>query len=146
MIKQVGYIFVLFTSFAAAGCGSSSGSPSSGSPAGGDNGCTLATAEDHTKDAAPVVINFGGAIGVKYAPACIVIGKGQSVTFTGSFSAHPLQAGTVDDGGAHPATGSPIQATSTGATATFAIPSAGTFPYYCTIHANAGMKGAIYAK
>ncbi len=120
LVKQVGYTFALFTSFAAAGCGSSSASSGSGSPATGDNGCTLATAEDHTKDTAPVLINFGGAVGVKYTPACIVIAKGQSVTFTGSFSAHPLQAGTVDDGGAHPATGSPIQATSTGAARTAA--------------------------
>lgn len=78
-----------------------------------------------------------------YTPKCAKIKAGQSVTFSGDFSAHPLTAGTVSSGTATPQSGSPIT-NGTGTSATFAFPTAGTFPYYCGVHFSAGMTGAIY--
>jgi plastocyanin len=63
------------------------------------------------------------------------------VTFNGSFANHPLAGGssppTVD------AT-SPIKATATGTTATFAMTTAGSYGYFCEAHYTIGMMGALF--
>jgi plastocyanin len=105
------------------------------------NGCDPATAEDHTADS-NVTITFGGSLGLKYAPACIKIAKGNSVTFSGSFSSHPLSGGA--DGNKD--TSSPIAETSTGSSATFTFANAGTFPFFCEYHFSSGMEGAVFVQ
>lgn len=120
---------------------SSSGSSSSSSGSVTVNGCDQASAEDHTTDTA-VNIDFGGSLGLKYAPACIRIKTGTSVTFTGSFSSHPLSGGSSGTADAS----SPITHTTTGSSATFSFPDAGTFPYFCELHFSSGMEGAIFVE
>jgi plastocyanin len=105
------------------------------------NGCDPATAEDQTANAS-VTVMFGGSLGLKYMPACIRIKPGSSVTFTGSFASHPLVGGT--DGTVDAS--SPITQTTTGMTATFNFPHAGTFPYFCAAHYTLGMEGAVFVE
>lgn len=112
------------------------------------NGCDLAMLEDHTKDAT-VEIKFGGAtIGLAYQPPCIKVKSGTMVTFTGDTSVHPLAGGEVIVGKAAMADpSSPIKATSSGPpSVTFAIAPAGNYPYFCTEHYSAGMKGLVVAE
>jgi plastocyanin len=105
------------------------------------NGCDEATAEDHLADA-KVQISFGGAVGFKYAPKCIVIKSGTTVTFSGDFASHPLAGGV--DGTKDPS--SPITATNTGMSKDFVIAAGGAYGYYCEFHQAGGMKGAIFVK
>ncbi|MFO0762023.1 MAG: plastocyanin/azurin family copper-binding protein [Byssovorax sp.] len=127
------------------GGGTTTGSGGSGGMGGSGpmlvNGCDEATAEDHTADAT-VKIEFGGAIGLKYSPKCILIKPGTTVTFAGDFASHPLSGGL--DGTKDPT--SPITETTTGMTKDFAIPAAGTYGFFCEFHQASGMKGAIFAK
>jgi len=104
------------------------------------NGCTLATATDLTGMANPTVTFTFPA----YTPPCAKIHPGQSVTFSGSFGGHPLQEGAIVGGVPYPDPGPPITPTNAGTMATFAFPTAGTYPYYCLFHYGSGMKGAIF--
>lgn len=103
------------------------------------NGCTYGAAQNVT--ATMLTVTFPG---LSYAPKCARIRAGQSATFTGSFSSHPLRAGTVVGGTATPDPGSRIASKSSGSTVTYSFPSAGTFPYYCDFHYGVGMTGVIY--
>lgn len=103
-------------------------------------GCTFATAADHTGQAT-VTVSFGGTLGFTYSPKCIIVSPGTDVTFSGSFGTHPLRAYT-DAANTDP--GNPIQATSSGSTATFTFSTAGSFGYYCSQHVGLGMCGAVY--
>jgi plastocyanin len=113
------------------------------------NGCTAATAEDHT-GMSSVTIDFGGVAGLTYTPRCIRVRAGTRVTFNGSFSFHPLQAGTVSGAVATPAaagtTPLPTSPVSTGTTASFVVAPVGAYGYYCTLHATFGMNGAIFVE
>jgi plastocyanin len=111
------------------------------------NGCDMAALEDHTMDVA-VEIKFGGAVGIKYEPACIKVKSGTMVTFTGDTGVHPLAGGEVIVGKAATAdANSPIKATNAGPpSVTFAIAPAGNYPYFCTEHYSAGMKGLVVAE
>ncbi len=129
--------------------GSSTTSTTSTTGAGGDGGsgpvlvnnCDEATAVDHTADL-KVQIDFGGAAGFKYSPPCLIMKAGSSVSFAGDFASHPLSGGV--DGTKDPA--SPIKDTNSGNSASFALPSAGTFGFFCQFHQAGGMKGAIFVK
>jgi plastocyanin len=82
-------------------------------------------------------INFGGAGGNTYQPNCVKIKSGQSITFAGDFTMHPLAqacgpASVITNG--------------TGSSTTFKFSGAGTWGYYCTLHGTAsgsGMAGSI---
>jgi plastocyanin len=93
-----------------------------------------------------VVINFQS---FSYTPKCLLIPPGTDVTFSGMgadpFVAHPLQAGTVVSDVATPDPSSPIQPTSSPGvqSVVFTFPSAGDFGYYCNLHFEVGMTGAI---
>lgn len=104
------------------------------------NGCTLATATDRTGMGATTVTFTS----FSYTPPCTKVSVDTAVTFAGTFSAHPLAAGTIAGGSPTPDPGSPIQGTTAGTTATFSFPTAGTYPYYCTSHFGGGMYGAIF--
>lgn len=109
------------------------------------NGCDPATATDMTGQST-VKINFGGALGLVYAPPCIKVSPGTSVSFSGDFSFHPLRGGTVVGFMVTPDAGSPIQPTNAGVSASFTLPNAGSFGYYCNFHATSGMAGAIFVQ
>lgn len=105
--------------------------------------CDAMHAEDHTADA-NVDISFpGNGPSFAYAPNCIKIKAGNSVTFKGDFMAHKLA------GGSNPPTpdpNSPIKETGSGMSAQFKFPTAGTFPYFCEYHYLGGMKGTIFVE
>lgn len=76
--------------------------------------------------------------GLAYDPKCLRVKVGQTVSFSGSFSAHPLEQACG------PAT--VIASTSTGSSASFSFSKPGLYGYYCTLHgtsAGSGMAGAI---
>jgi plastocyanin len=108
------------------------------------NGCTPAGATDLTGSASAAV-TFPGA-GFAYSPRCIKVRVGAEVAFSGDFAFHPLQGGAVVGGTPVAASTGPFATpTSTGTTATFAMSAAGSYPYYCTLHAALGMAGAVFA-
>ncbi len=110
------------------------------------NGCLRATATD-LSGLASTSVAFGGALGFSYSPACILVSVGTNVTFDGSFASHPLEGGTAVGFTLTPATSGPfIPATNTGATRTFTMGVAGTFPYYCQFHGGGGMAGVVYVE
>jgi plastocyanin len=128
------------------GSGSGGGNGSGGGMAQGVNGCAASQAKDETSNS-NVVVKFGGTAtnpDFTYSPSCFKIKKGGKVTFEGAFASHPLSGGTVDSASMmHPDTSSPIKQTSTGTSATFTFPDAGTFGFFCQIHFGIGMDGAV---
>jgi plastocyanin len=101
------------------------------------HGCSLGNATDLRADPSPDVA-FSS---YSYSPKCIRIAAGQSITFTGDFSFHPLVGGQNDVSDPQ----SPIGSTSSGLMKTVAFPAAGTFPFYCDEHVlSFGMTGAVF--
>ncbi len=78
-----------------------------------------------------------------YTPKCARIAAGQSVTFSGTFSFHPLTPGVPPGQTGTASPSNPITVTNTGTTASFTFPTAGFYPYYCANHASMGMVGVI---
>ncbi len=132
-----------------AGGGSDSGADSSTADSGGGtdsssdapaivNGCGTADFADHTAASDARAITFPGdsELPAQYAPPCIKIKVGQSVTWNGGFTAHPIEPAGGD-------TNTPILATSGVTTKSFAFPNAGTFGFECANHP-LSMKGAVF--
>jgi plastocyanin len=106
------------------------------------NGCNAASATD-MRGQTQVTVRFGGALGFRYDPACFRVSPGTQVMFSGEFDQHPLVGGEVSMGMKLPDPSSPIGGpTSSGTSKTVMLQTAGTFPFYCDIHALVGMKGA----
>lgn len=106
------------------------------------NGCDSATATDMTAMADVTITQEG----LMYTPKCVKVTAGTNVKFVSAFASHPLVGGAVADGAKVPDGTSPITPTSTGTEATFTLANAGTFPYYCDLHALSGMTGAIFVE
>jgi plastocyanin len=102
------------------------------------NGCHDSDFVDITSNP---TVSFAGTA---YTPKCALVHAGTMVTFSGSFSTHPLNPGhspnNMDSNGSP---NNPIMATSTGATATFTFATAGDYPFYCAVHFAVGMNGVI---
>jgi plastocyanin len=134
-----------------AGSGSN-GSGSAGSPSNGDepatlNGCTADEYADRSAEDAERVVQIAAA-GLVFTPPCMTIAAGQTVSFEGSLSAHPLAPGNADDHAAG-SPDSPIVATSSGNRVEFTFDTPGTFAYFCELHsfgAGMGMAGAIHVR
>lgn len=109
------------------------------------NVCIPDLAEDHTGEAA-VSIAFGGTVlKATYAPRCLRVSAGTEVTFVGEFDHHPLAGGVVVDGVATLDPASPFfPTTSTGSSKPFVLDTPGTYGFYCTIHVEVGMVGAVF--
>lgn len=111
------------------------------------NGCRASDYVDESGEDDSRVITIV-ATSLSYSPRCLLIAKGQTVTFVGTLSEHPLAPGNPS----HPAAGSahtPIVATATGKSVEFTFEEAGTFPYYCRIHGSGngqGMAGSIHVR
>jgi plastocyanin len=86
-------------------------------------------------------------LGNAFSPNCLAVAAGQQVTFTGSFTTHPLAPGAAASaGGGAGSPNNPIQSMTSGNTVTFTFPTAGTYPYFCSAHQNLGMYGAIQVR
>jgi plastocyanin len=131
----------------AAGCGGPSGTADAGvADAAVFNGCTEGQFVDRSAAGADRAVAFGGENGSPvfgYSPACITIAAGQSVTFRGAFSGHPLRPGANPSMPTAGSPGSPITNVDTGMSAEVAFATAGTFPYYCEYHWGGGMYGVV---
>jgi plastocyanin len=125
--------------------GSGQGGSGQGGGGGSINGCADADFQP-PMNPGNVVVTFQN---FAYTPQCLLISPGTNVTFSGvgtdPFMMHPLMPGTVENDVATPAASSPIQPTGSGApqSVTFALPDAGDFGYYCDLHFDGGMFGAI---
>lgn len=101
-------------------------------------GCTAADWVDRSAPSADRRVGFGTQLGssaVGYAPRCLRIAPGQTVTFVGNFGAHPL---------APTSTPNPIPAKDSGGDdLPVTFPGAGGYPYHCTLHAPT-MVGAVW--
>jgi plastocyanin len=88
-------------------------------------------------------VTFGsGPQPFSFTPPCVRVTVGQAVAFTGAFNVHPLAPGVYANPSASPAD-NPIRATSAGDRAEFTFPTAGTFPFFCTVHGAGGMAGVV---
>ncbi len=89
-----------------------------------------------TPDGGPTV-DFGGNVGDTYAPKCLRVAKGTTVTFKGDFAAHPLAQGCGT---------SNVISNGADGTKDITFNEAGTWGYYSRAHGQptgGGMAGAI---
>jgi plastocyanin len=92
-------------------------------------------------------IAFGGTDpGSNYAPKCLKVSAGTTVTFNGdNFAFHNLAPSTLRG----TVTGNPITATTTGASKAFTFPNPGFYAYFCTFHGSDSaefMNGVIWVQ
>jgi plastocyanin len=100
------------------------------------NGCSQADFVTMSDPSSMRIITFPTTSSpIQYAPPCMKIKVGQSVTWNGAFTHHPLEPAGGD-------AMTPIPALNTGTTTTVAFPRAGTFGFECAAHPNV-MFGAI---
>jgi plastocyanin len=101
------------------------------------NGCLSAAYVDRTGAGdTRTVAGPSDGTPVAYVPPCMKIKRGQSVTFTGDMTNHPLQPSTTPN---------PIPLTADVTTVTIKFPNAGTYGFHCAVVAHQGvMKGAIW--
>jgi len=92
---------------------------------------TMARATNH-------IIKFGGTLGFNYSPSQLTVAVGDSITWQGTFSAHPLSSTSVPAGAATFHNGS-------GSSFTYPVLVAGAYSYECDIHGSSGMKGTFTA-
>jgi plastocyanin len=78
-----------------------------------------------------------------YTPPCSLIDAGQTVTFSGSFSSHPLRGGEVVAGVPQPQAGNPIPDVNSGTIFDVTFPDPGAWGFYCDAHFGF-MYGAVF--
>ncbi len=81
-----------------------------------------------------------------YAPRCLKVSAGATVTFNGDFAMHPLAPSATRGA---PSTSNPIVNMSSGTTASFTFPTAGFYAYLCNFHGSDDgqfMSGVIWVK
>jgi plastocyanin len=130
--------------------GSSGGGGSAAAGSGGTGGGAAFMAFAPCADEASYVgstttIAFGGAVGFDYAPKCLKVPAGTTVTFSGDFATHPLIPSAMRG----MTSGNPIVATSTGAGATFTFANRGFYAYLCMVHGSddgSSMSGVIWVQ
>lgn len=71
--------------------------------------------------------------GFNYAPKCLLVRAGQTVTFSGAFGGHPLVADCQD----HAA----LTNLNSGSSATYSFPYPGYYGYHCGFHGSPGGSG-----
>jgi plastocyanin len=93
----------------------------------------------------PTTIAFGGTVGFDYAPKCLKVPAGTSVTFSGDFATHPLAPSAMRGD----PTNNPIVNMSNGTTASFTFPTPGFYAYLCNFHGSddgTSMSGVIWVQ
>jgi plastocyanin len=106
------------------------------------HGCTVANAVNRSGelDIRTVTFTF-----YEYTPKCLRIAPGQTVTFSGDFSFHPIVGGEIVGNSKVPDGLSPITPSSGGNMKDVTFPTDGAFPYYCNNHGTtADMFGAVF--
>jgi plastocyanin len=125
--------------------GNGNGTGGAGGAGGGAPFMAYAPCADETFYVAGSTIAFGGSVGFDYAPRCLKVPAGTTVTFSGDFATHPLIPSAIRG----TITGNPIVATSSGATATFTFANPGFYAYLCMIHGlddGSSMSGVIWVQ
>src|SRR5262249_7385282 len=84
-----------------------------------------------------------------YTPKCIQVSMGTMVTFTGTFSSHPLLRGLAPGHSGEPASSGgpfPTTAVSSGMTAPLTFNTPGFCALYCTVHGGSPnqMNGTVW--
>lgn len=105
------------------------------------NDCRAADYVDRSADDAERTVVPRGTTG--YTPRCLTIRTAQSVTFSMSFTTHPLIPGVPHGSSAGATTPSPIEAQRVGTTYAVTFPGAGLYPFYCNTHGHVGMAGVV---
>ena len=88
--------------------------------------------------AANHIIKFGGTFGLNYNPSNLNVSVGDTVTWQGSFSSHPLSSISVPDGAV-------TFSKNSGSSLSYIVQMAGTYNYKCDFHATSGMVGSFTA-
>jgi plastocyanin len=134
---------ILLATPLAVGCGDSGGGPTGPDPS------FMAVAPcsmESSYTTTGTTITFpAAATDFNYSPKCLKVTAGSTVTFSGDFSAHPLDPSETRGN----TTSNPIMLTTTGTSAPFTFPAAGFYAYYCQFHgADNGqfMDGVIWVK
>jgi plastocyanin len=131
-----------------AGTTGSAGTTGAGGTAGGSPGfMAVAPCNVESDYATGTTIAFpAGATDFSYSPKCMKVPAGTTVTFSGDFTVHPLEASTHRGA----LTGNPISSTGSGTSKSFDFPTPGFYAYYCGVHGPsdgaAGMVGVIWVQ
>jgi plastocyanin len=113
------------------------------------NGCTSAMFTDRTAPSASRTVSFGGANGsdeFAFAPACVTIAAGHTVSFQGPFYLHPLSPGTGPSTTGNGSPNNPIPRTAAGEALEVRFPAPGLYPFYCEMHRASGMAGVVWVR
>jgi plastocyanin len=130
------------TSTAGGSTTSTPGGSTTSTTLGSVHGCSLANAVDRSglQDVRTVTFTF-----YEYNPKCLRIAPGQTVTFSGDFTFHPIRGGQIAGNSEAPDNTSPITPTSGGNMKDVTFPNDGVFPYYCDSHGvDFDMFGAVF--
>jgi|GEM_PF-6876220 plastocyanin len=82
------------------------------------------------------VINFGGSLGFVYSPSQLNADVGDTISWRGDFSVHPLSSTSVPSGAA-------AFSNSSGTQFDYVIKVAGSYRYQCDVHFSIGMVGSF---
>jgi plastocyanin len=107
------------------------------------NGCAP---ESFVRDEAPGPARIVFGDGYDYDPRCLRVTVGRTIRFEGPFAIHPLVAGRIEDGApvdAGPVAGQPIPEVLSGLEVEFVAGRPGRFGFYCDLHLDQSMMGAI---
>jgi plastocyanin len=84
------------------------------------------------------IVQFGGSFGFTYSPSSFSAKVGDTVTWQGDFTMHPLSSTTI------PATAQSWH-NGSGSSFSYRIAVAGTYNYHCDVHFSLGMVGSFTA-
>ena len=121
---------------ATGGTGGTSAAGAGGTSTGGTGGASTFTSvlpctTESDYMTGTTTVNFGLLSGgFAYAPKCLKVSAGTTVTFSGDFGSHPLEPSALRG----TLTGNPITSTSAGTTASFTFPAPGFYAYFCQFH------------
>jgi plastocyanin len=135
------------------GGGGTTGTGGAGGTSGGGGGtgatfmAMVPCLEESNYTASGNTIAFGGTDpGQNYAPKCLKVSAGATVTFNGdNFAFHPLEPSTLRG----TVTGNPIVSTNTGSSKSFTFPNPGFYAYLCLFHGSDSsefMNGVIWVQ
>ena len=84
------------------------------------------------------IIRFGGTFGNNYSPSELAVTVGDTVTWQGTFSSHPLSSTSIPQGAVSFHNGS-------GSSFAYVVQVSGNYNYECDFHASSGMTGSFSA-
>lgn len=105
------------------------------------HGCASGAFVNARAATASRVVTFGPTF--QFTPKCLTVAAGQTVSFMGFFTGHPLSPGVQGGADAGASPNNPIPRTATGMQVDVVFPTAGVFPYFCEMHGAAGMVGIV---